>query len=123
MNERAVTADKVDADLFGYFVHRPADLFVTAARRADQADGRDGYALVDDGYAVLGGDVVARFHEIARKPFDLAVNLLRRAFFAVRDAVEQRDRHRDGADVEVLTVYHFNRFVYFAGIDHLCRSD
>ena len=123
MDERAVTADKVDADLFGYSVHSLAYFLVTAARRADKADGRDGNALVDDGYAVLGGDVVARFHEVARKFFDLAVDFFRRTLFAVGYAIEQRDCHRDRAHVEVLAVYHFDRFVYFAGVDHLCRSD
>ena len=119
MHQRAVAADKIDAYFLGYFVHSLAYLFIAAARRADKADGRDGNALVDDGYTVFGGNVVSRFHEISCKPLNLAVDLFRRALATVGYAIEKRDCHCDRAHVEVLTVYHFNRFVNFACVNHL----
>ena len=111
VHERGKAAEEVDADLVRGAVERFGirHIGLRARARRDEGDGRDGHALIDDGDAELGLNVLARAHEIAREAADLVVHLCAAAVDIRVRAVEQGDAHRDGADVEVLLVDHGDR--------------
>ena len=77
MYQRAVAAYKVYADVLGNLIHGFRNFHIAAACRADKADGSDGNALVYDGNAVFGGDVVTRFNKIFSAGINFIVNFCR----------------------------------------------
>ena len=72
----------------------------------NHGDGGDGDALVDNGDAVLPGDVLAGFHQVLGVAADFVVDLLAGLVHIGVDAVQQGDAHGDGADIQVLVVNH-----------------
>ena len=76
------------------------------ASPGNHGDGGDGDALVDNGDAVLPGDVLAGFHQVLGVAADFVVDLLAGLVHIGVDAVQQGDAHGDGADIQVLVVNH-----------------
>ena len=111
VDERGKSADEVHAAGLCRGVHRlrEGDIVLRLACPGDERNGRDGDALVDDGDAELPLDLAAGGHEVFRRAADLVVNFLRTALCVRICAIQQRDPHCDGADVEMLMVDHIDR--------------
>ena len=121
-DECGVAADQVDADLLGRLVKRVGDLDEVLARLAgagtDQRDRGDGDALVDDRDAVVAFDGLAGGNEVLGIGSDLAVDVAAGLVDIVRGAVEQRDAHGDGANVELLLLDHLIGLVDLHDVQH-----
>ena len=121
-DECGVAADQVDADFLGCLVKRVGDLDEVLARLAgagtDQRDRGDGDALVDDRDAVVAFDGLAGGNEVLGIGSDLAVDVVAGLVDIVRGAVEQRDAHGDGADVELLLLDHLIGLVDLHDVQH-----
>ena len=111
LHQRGKAADEVDAARFCSPVHREGKghkvLCLTAS--GDKRHRRDGDALVDNRNAELALNGLARLDEIFRLMADLIVNLFAAAPDVLARAVEQRDAHRNRADVEMLLIDHIDR--------------
>ena len=70
------------------------------------ANGGDGNALVDDGDAILLGDVLPGLYQMLRVPADLIVDFPGGLFHVRVDAVQEGDAHGDGPDIQILVVDH-----------------
>ena len=121
-DECGVAADQVDADFLGCLVKRVGDLDEVLACLAgagtDQRDRGDGDALVDDRDAVVAFDGLAGGNEVLGIGSDLAVDVVAGLVDIVRGAVEQRDAHGDGADVELLLLDHLIGLVDLHDVQH-----
>ena len=119
MYQRTKAADEVDPHSLGCAVQRFGVLHRVGIGRSAQQHGNGRYAdaLVDDGDAVLLADTVHNRDEIAREAGDLVVDLLARLVRVRVDAVQQADAHRDGADIEILSGEHLDRFHNVAAVD------
>ena len=112
VNQRAVAADKIDADGAGGTVQRmrKGNGFVAGTGCGNHGDRGDGHPLVNDGNAIFFADILAGFYEVLCVAADLVVHLLAGgADIAVR-AVQQRDAHGDGTDIKIFIVDHVDRF-------------
>ena len=114
-----ITADKVDAERLARLIERFRKPDIIAARRAYDRYRRNGNALVDDSDAVTFFEHRANGHEPFRRARYLVVDLLTAARRVAVDAVEQRQRNRDGAHVEMTVVEHIDSFEYFILGKHL----
>ena len=121
-DECGVAADQVDADFLGRLVKRVGNLDEVLARLAgagtDQRDRGDGDALVDDRDAVVAFDGLAGGNEVLGIGSDLAVDVVAGLVDIVRGAVEQRDAHGDGANVELLLLDHLIGLVDLHDVQH-----
>ena len=121
-NECGVAADQVNADLLRRTVKRMRN-FHEIVRRfaracADQGNRGDGDALIDDRNAVVAFDGLAGGNEVLGIGGDLAVDVVAGLVDIVRGAVEQRDAHGDGADVELLLLDHLIGLVDLHDVQH-----
>ena len=107
-NERTEAADEVDAHVLGAVVEHAARLDHLVAREARADGGHRAHrnSLVDDGNAVAVADDVAGFNELLGVPEDLAADLVGERVEVGGRAVEERDTHRDGSDIEVFRTKH-----------------
>ena len=110
VHERRVPADEVHAAGLCRAVERQrkGNIVLGLAASRDERDGRDGNALVDDGYAELALDILAGFNELFRAAADLVVYFFAAALGVLAYAVEQRYAHCDRSDIEMLLVDHVN---------------
>ena len=101
VDQSGVAADEVDAHGVSGFVQGlgEADGGRGGACSGDHGDGGDGDPLVDDGNAVLPGNVLAGLYQILGIAADLVIDLLGCPVRIGIDAVQQGDAHGDGADV------------------------
>ena len=120
VHEGRVAAHEVDADLFARSVQRLGKIHGVSLRASTQqhGDGRYADALVDDGDAVLGADMLHGGHQIRRLGGDLVVDLLTGLFRVRVDAVQQADAHGHGAHIQVVLREHLDGFEDVAGIHH-----
>ena len=120
--ECGVAADQVDADLLGRAVECVCDLDkilgALAGACAHQRDRSDGDTLIDDRDAVVAFDGLAGGNEVLGIGSDLAVDVVAGLVDIVRGAVEQRDAHGDGADVELLLLDHLIGLVDLHDVQH-----
>ena len=112
VDQGGVAADEVDAHRLGSPVQGlgKVDGGCRRAGPGDHGNGGDGDALVDDGDAILPGDVLAGLHQVLGIAADLIVDLLSGLVHIGVDAVQQGDAHGDGAHVQVFVVDHMDRF-------------
>ena len=122
-DERRVSADQVHADLLGRAVERVREfdevLGGLAGAGADERDRGDGDALVDDRDAVVAFDGLAGGDQILGVGGDLAVDVVGDHVHVGVGAVEQRDAHRDGADVELLLLDHLIGLMDLHDVQHV----
>ena len=89
MDQRRVAAHKVDPHLFAGGIQGFGKLYGVGIRAGAQqhGNGRDADALVDDGNAVLGADMLHGRHQVGRLGGDLVVDLFAGLFRVRVDAV------------------------------------
>ena len=123
-NEGAEAADEVDAHFLRGLVEHAAggNHFVAGERGAHGPDGRDGNALIDDGYPVAVAHEIAGFNELRGIARNLGADLVGKAVEVGRNTVEEVDTHRDGAHVEVLRAEHVDGGKYLAVCQHFLVS-
>ena len=111
LHERGKAADEIHAAGLCGAVHRlgKRNKILRLARACDQRDGRDGNALVDDGNAKLPFDLAACRNQMLGLPADLVVNFPGAGLRIRVGAVQKRNAHGDGADVQMLMVDHIDR--------------
>ena len=109
--------EEVDANGLGRFVEGLRDAYVVAdgvaASGANERNGGDADALVDDGDANLAGDGLTRLHQIFGQCGNLIEDLIAGGVEVAVGAVEQTDAHRNGSYVEVLLFNHAVGLKYF----------
>jgi hypothetical protein len=112
LHKRRKTANKVNTDIFGRAVKRlgKRDIVFRLRRGGDQRDGCDGNPLIDDGNAEFPLDLFSRCDQALCIAADLVVDLFTRTLCASVRAGEERDAHRDRADIQMLLVDHTDRF-------------
>ena len=112
-----VTADEIDAELLCRTIKRLRDLHKVgrfpAAGRADDRRRRNRDALVDDRDAELAADLIPGLHQFLRKAHQLRIDVVTRLLQRRVRAVEERDAHRDGPDIEILLENHLVGFKNF----------
>ena len=115
-----VAAHKVDAHLLAGGVQCFGKVHRVGIRAGTQqhGDGRHADALVDDGDAVFGADVLHGRHQIGRLGHDLVVDLLTGLFRVRVDAVQQADAHGHGPHVQIVLGEHLDGFEDVTGIHH-----
>ena len=115
-----VAAHKVDAHLLAGGVQCFGKVHRVGIRAGTQqhGDGRHADALVDDGNAVFGADVLHGGHQIGRLGHDLVVDLLTGLFRVRVDAVQQADPHGHGPHVQIVLGEHLDGFEDVTGIHH-----
>ena len=92
------------------FAHAVRDEPSRLRRGGDQRDGCDGNPLIDDGNAEFPLDLFSRCDQALCIAADLVVDLFTRTLCASVRAGEERDAHRDRADIQMLLVDHTDRF-------------
>ena len=112
LHKRRKTANKVNTDIFGRAVKRlgKRDIVFRLRRGGDQRDGCDGNPLIDDGNAKFPLDLFSRCDQMLCIAADLVVDLFTRTLRAAVRAGEERDAHRDRADIQMLLVDHTDCF-------------
>ena len=110
MHQGGVAPDEVDAHGFGGVVQGFGEAHGGGggAGPRHHGDGGDGDALVDDGDAVLLGDVLPGLDQVLGVAADLVVDFAGGLVHVGVDAVEKGDAHGDGADIQVLVVDHID---------------
>ena len=105
------TPDKIHAALCRRPVHGPGKghVILRLAGSRHQGDGRDRDALVDNGNAELPLNGLSRFHQILGRAGDLVIDLVCAHLRIAVGAVQQRDPHGNGPDIQMLLVDHFDR--------------
>ena len=83
---------------------------ITAGDGNQHRNGGHGNALIDNRHAVLRLNILACFYEIACTADDLIVDLLAGAVNVAVSAIQQRDTHGDGADIEIFLPDHIDGF-------------
>ena len=124
VDEGSVAAHEVDAHLLAGGVQRLGKVHRVGVRAGTQqhGDGGDADALVDDGDAVLGADVLHSRNEPGGAGGDLVINFFA-GFPGVRvDAVQQADAHGDGAHVQIVLREHLDGLEDVAGVHHAHSS-
>ena len=120
VDEGGVAAHEVDAHLLAGGVEGLGKVHRVGIRAGTQqhGDGGDADALVDDGDAVLGADVLHSRNEPGGAGGDLVINFFA-GFPGVRvDAVQQTDAHGDGAHVQIVLSEHLDGLENVTGIKH-----
>ena len=110
LDQGGEAADKVHAALPGGPVHGDGEgnVVLGLAGPGDQGHGRDGDALVDDGNAQFLFNALARGHQVLGAAADLVIDLPGGGLGIGVGAVQERDTHGDGADVQVLLGDHID---------------
>ena len=124
VDEGGVAAHEVDAHLLAGGVEGLGKVHRVGVRAGAQqhGDGGDADALVDDGDAVLGADVLHSRNEPGGAGGDLVIDFFA-GFPGVRvDAVQQADAHGDGAHVQIVLREHLDGLEDVAGVHHAHSS-
>ena len=110
LHQGGEAADEVDAGLLGRPVQSLSKGHIVVGVRSPrhQGDGSHRDALVDNGNAKLRLNVLSGLHQVLGGGGDLVVDLLTGHLGVGVAAVQQRDTHGDGADIQVLLVNHVN---------------
>ena len=116
LHQRGVSAEEIHAHFTRGAIQPVRDGAGIAL--ADQADGRDGDALVHNRDTELAFKRFARAHKILCYRADLVIHTLSAALGVGIGAVQQVDAKGDGADVEVLLLNHPHRLQDFTSINH-----
>ena len=118
MHQGGIAADEVDAHGIGRPLEGMSQFeeHVGGHIPRHQRDGGDGHPLVDDRDAVLLLNVLTRSHQLFGLAGDLIVNVVAQAVPVVADAIEERDAHGDGADIQILLPDHLDGFQYISRI-------
>jgi len=108
LHQRGEAADQVHVDLPGGLIQRAGDAHEgpLLAPGGQGADGAEGDAAVDDGYAVLVADLSTGAYQLPGAALDLQVYLAAEPVDVRVRAVEQIDAERDGAHVQVFLLEH-----------------
>jgi len=123
LHQGGIPADKVDAHLFGRAVQGVGvPHHVPSGSARQYGDGGHRNALVDNGDSVLLLDFIAGPHKLPGPGGDFVVHLLAGARNIAVHAVQQRNTHGDGADVQVLLLNHGDGFQNIADIIHTKTS-
>ena len=94
------------------------EISLGGACAADEGDGSNRYALVDDRNAVHLFDVASRFHQMLGRAGNFVVDLGTQAVSVVTHAVKKGDAHGNGADIQILLADHLNGFKNIFGLEH-----
>ena len=118
MDQRAVAADKIDADGAGGPVQGmcKGNGFMAGAGRRNHGNGGYGDSLVNDGNTVFLADSLTGFYQVLRVTADLVVHLPAGGVDIAIRAVQQGDAHGYGADIKVFIVDHIDGFQYIMGV-------
>ncbi|MPN36619.1 hypothetical protein SDC9_184129 [bioreactor metagenome] len=110
MHQRGISADEIYAAGFGRPVHGQGKghVVLRVGGSGHHRHGRDGNPLVNDGNAKFPLNVLPGFHQLFRGFRDLIINLLAGPHRVGIAAVQKRNAHGDGADVQMLLIDHFN---------------
>ena len=122
LHQCRVTPDEVYPAVYcGLFQHM--GVFDGLTRRgADNGDGGDGNPLVDNGNPVFLFNLFPHLHQFAGLLHDFIVNLPAGGIRVRIDAIQQRDAHGNGADVQVFFLDHVDGFHDVLGIEHGSHS-
>ena len=118
LHQRGKAADEIHPERTGGLVERTREshVIVVVRRASHQRHRRDGDSFVDDRNAEFEFELIADRDQIFGIAADFLVDPAPR-FFSVRiAAVEQRNPHGDGADIQLLLIDHLDRFKNIKGI-------
>ena len=124
VHQSTVAAHKVHAHLFAGSVQGLGKIHRVCLRAGTQQHGNGGNAdaLVDDGDAVFGTDVLHGRYQVGRLGGDLVVDILAGLFGVRVDAVQQADAHGHRADVQVVLGEHLDGLKNITGVKHTHSS-
>ena len=110
--KRGESADKVDTAGSRCAIQRLCERHIRSrvGCRADHCHRCDGNALVDDRDTQFCLDLLAGFHQMLRFAGDFVINLVAGGVDVAGDAVEQRNAHRDGTNIQMFILDHFDGF-------------
>ena len=105
-------ADKVDAAGSSGAIQclRERNIRSRVCRRTDHRHWGDGNTLVDNRNAQFGFNLFAGLYQMLCLAGNLVIYLVAGCIDVAGDAVEQRDAHRDGTNIQMLVLDHFNGF-------------
>src|SRR5699024_1779689 len=107
LDERGVATDEVHAELAGGTVQSLGDLHrVTLHAGGDEGDGGDGDTLVHNRDPELALDALTHGHQVAGALGHAIVDRLRRGLHGGAGAANERDAHRDRADIQAVVLDH-----------------
>ena len=120
VHQSTVAAHKVDAHLFAGGIQGLCKVHGVGIRAGTQqhGDGGDTDALVDDGDAILGADVLHGGHKACGLGGDLVIDVLARLLRVRVDAVQQADAHGDSAHIQIVLSEHLDGLEDITGIKH-----
>ena len=122
--QSTVATHKVHAHLLAGSVQGLGKIHRVCLRAGTQQHGNGGNAdaLVDDGDAVLGTDVLHGRYQVGSLGGDLVVDVLAGLFGVRVDAVQQADAHGHRADVQVVLGEHLDGLKNITGVKHTHSS-
>ena len=120
MYECRKASDEVYSEILCRSFECVSDFYISFGRdsTADKRDGSYRDTFVDDRNTVVLFDSFSCFYQILCLFCDLVIDLVTEAVFVLAYAVEERDAHSYGTDIQVLLAYHIYRFKYVFCIDH-----
>lgn len=115
MYQRRVAADKVDADFLAGTVQRFCILDRIAAACCQQhGNGRHGYTFVNNRDSVQLGNILTCANQISGFAQDFIVHLFTGNINIAVTAIQKRNPHGYGADIQIFVLDHIDGFHYIA---------
>ena len=120
LHQRRIAADKIDANrLRSAFKRESVFNRISPARSSDHRNRGDGNTLVAERDAELPLDLLTRAHKALRPARDFLINAAAGLLNIRIAAIEQRDAHGDGADIEILLLDHRDGLQDIPCVNHM----